>query len=55
MNRLRVPSRTYVVMDFEGDLADDEDAFDYLHHGWLRQEGLAPVMEPSFEVFSNDK
>lgn len=55
MNHVRVPARTYVVMDFEGDLADEEDAFDYVHHAWLAKNGCTPATGPSFEVFSDER
>lgn len=55
MNHLKVPSRKYVVIDFEGDLAAEEDAFDYLHYSWFQKNGLYPAIAPSFEVFSDEQ
>lgn len=55
MCRLAVPARKYVVVDFEGDLADEEDAMDYLRYAWLPKNGCAPAIGPSFEVYSDER
>jgi AraC family transcriptional regulator len=54
MNYLKIPGRKYVVMDFEGDLGDEEDAFDYLR-SWMVRNGYFQAVAPGFEVFSNER
>lgn len=55
MNHIRVPAATYVVINFEGDIGDEEDALDYLWHSWFPRNNCVPAYSPTLEVFMNER
>lgn len=55
MNHIRVPAAKYVVMEFEGDIGDEEDALDYLWHSWHPRNNCVPAYSPTLEVFMNER
>lgn len=55
LNRLHLPARTYVVMDFQGDLGEEAEAFEYLRHSWLPRHNCRPAAGPSLEIFVDER
>lgn len=54
MNHIHVPAMKYIVMDFEGNLADEADAFAYLWHSWIPHNRCLPALSPTLEIFQNE-